>query len=79
MKKVEKIMNTICLITTAVYFITAILIILGQAGALIALNGEMCVSILNVMKIPAGYAAAATAILCLILGYIRGDMTPEKD
>ena len=35
--------------------------------------------IFNTVKVPAGYAAASTAILAFILSYLRGEMTAEKD
>lgn len=79
MKKLENILNVVCIFTTAVYFISAMILVLGQAGALIMLNGELCAKIFSVAKLPAGYAAASTAVLSLILAYLRGDMTPDKD
>ena len=41
--------------------------------------GELCAAIFNTVKVPAGYAAASTAILAFILSYLRGEMTAEKD
>lgn len=79
MKQLEKILSTVCVITTAVYFLSAMLLVLGQAGALFMLNGELCAAIFNTVKVPAGYAAASTAILAFILSYLRGEMTAEKD
>ena len=79
MKQLEKILSTVCVITTAVYFLSAMLLVLGQAGALFMLNSELCAAIFNTVKVPAGYAAASTAILSFILSYLRGEMTAEMD
>lgn len=79
MKQLEKILGTVCVITTAGYFLSAMLLVLGQAGALFMLDGELCAAIFNTVKVPAGYAAASTAILAFILSYLRGEMTAEKD
>ena len=79
MKQLEKILSTVCVITTAVYFLSAMLLVLGQAGALFMLDGELCAAIFNTVKVPAGYAAASTAILSSILSYLPGEMTAAMD
>ena len=71
MKQLEKILGTACTITTAIYFLCAMALVLGQTGTLFMLNGELCSVIFNTLKVPAGYAAAATAILAFILSYLR--------
>ena len=54
MKQLEKILSTVCVITTAVYFLSAMLLVLGQAGALFMLNGELCAAIFNTVKVQPG-------------------------
>ena len=79
MKQFEKFLGTVCTVTTAVYFLCTMGLVLGQFGALALLNGELCAAIFNTLKVPAGYAAAATAVLAFILPYLRGEMVAEKD
>lgn len=79
MKQLEKFLGAVCIITTAIYFLSAMLLVLGQTGGLFMLNGELCAAIFKTVKIPAGYAAATTAVLAFILAYLRGEMTSKKN
>lgn len=77
MKAFEKIIEILFLITTVVFVLAVVALIVGQAVAVITVNGEMAVNLSNLIAKPASTVSAVTTILCMILGYIRGQMKAE--
>ena len=47
----------------------------GQAVAVVTLNGDLAVSLSNLIAKPASTVAAVATVLAMILGYIRGQMS----
>lgn len=74
MKLFEKILDVIFIICTIAFFISTVVLVIGQAIAIITLNGEMSITISEIIVEPAGIVAAISTIVAIILGYLRGQM-----
>ena len=75
MKSVEKLVETLCVIVTVVFFLAVVVMVAGQAGAVLTLNGSLAVSLSDLIAAPASSVAAIATVLAMILGYIRGQMS----
>lgn len=74
MKTLDKILDTLCIITTLVFFFATVIMVLGQAVCVFTLNGAMSASLLSLISERASIVAAITTIIALILAYMRGQM-----
>ncbi len=74
MKQLDKILDSINLVTTIVFFISVLIMVLIQGFAVITLNGELAINISNLIAKPASMVAAVSAIISIVLAYIRGEM-----
>ena len=75
MKSVEKLVETLCVIVTVVFFRAVVVMVAGQAVAVLTLNGSLAVSLSDLIAAPASSVAAIATVLAMILGYIRGQMS----
>lgn len=75
MKKVEKVLETLCVICTIVFFAAVTVMILGQAVAVVALDGALAVQFSSWIAKPASMVSAVATVLAMILAYIRGQMS----
>ena len=75
MKSIEKLIETLCVAVTVVFFLAVVAMVAGQAVAVVTLNGELAVSLSNLIAKPASAVAAVATVLAMILGYIRGQMS----
>ena len=74
MKKFDKILDTISIITTIIFFLAVIVMVLVQAFGIITLNGALTVAISDAIAESASMVSALTAVISIILAYIRGQM-----
>lgn len=74
MKYIEKVLESLCVLLTIVFFLMVTVMVLGQAGCIVAMNGAMSVSISDMIAKPASMVAAVATILAMALAYIRGQM-----
>ncbi|MBQ7797101.1 MAG: hypothetical protein IJ374_11145 [Lachnospiraceae bacterium] len=74
MKPFEKILDTVCVITTVAFFLSCLVMVLAQGFAIVTLNGELATTLLNTISKPAGIVSAVTVVTAIILGYMRGQM-----
>ena len=75
MKSVEKLVETLCVIVTVVFLLAVVVMVAGQAVAVLTLNGSLAVSLSDLIAAPASSVAAIATVLAMILGYIRGQMS----
>lgn len=75
MKSVEKLVETLCVIVTVVFFLAVVVMVAGQAVAVLTSNGSLAVSLSDLIAAPASSVAAIATVLAMILGYIRGQMS----
>lgn len=75
MKSVEKLVETLCVIVTVVFFLAVVVMVAGQAVAVLTLNGSLAVSLSDLIAASASSVAAIATVLAMILGYIRGQMS----
>ena len=74
MKKTEKIIEMLCVICTIVFLVAVALMVLGQAVAIVMLNGELSAQFSAWIAKPASVVAAVATVLAMILAYMRGQM-----
>ena len=74
MKNMEGLLSKICTITAVTYVLIAVVLVVSQAIALVTLNGTFSANLFALLAKPAGYFAATTAIISIILAYLRGEM-----
>ena len=58
-----------------VFFFFVAAMVAGQAVAVVTLNGDLAVSLSNLIAKPASTVSAVATVLAMILGYIRGQMS----
>ena len=75
MKSIEKLIETLCVIVTIVFFLAVAAMVACQAVAVVTLNGDLAVSLSNLIAKPASTVSAVATVLAMILGYIRGQMS----
>lgn len=75
MKSIEKLIETLCVAVTVVFFLAVAAMVAGQAVAVVTLNGDLAVSLSNLIAKPASTVSAVATVLAIILGYIRGQMS----
>lgn len=56
-------------------FLAVAAMVAGQAVAVVTLNGDLAVSLSNLIAKPASTVSAVATVLAMILGYIRGQMS----
>lgn len=71
MKKVENILDSLCVISTIIFFLSVAVLIFVQAFAVITMNGPLSVSISNAIAEPASIVSAVATITAIVLGYMR--------
>lgn len=74
MKSFEKLLDILCVITTLIFFLASAVMVFGQAIAVVTLNGDLSVSLSNLISQRAGMVSAVTVVIALILAYMRGQM-----
>lgn len=74
MNSIEKVLDTLCVICTLVFFLATAVMILGQAVCIITLNGTMSAGLLSMISQKAGIVSAVTTVIAIILAYMRGQM-----
>lgn len=74
MKKLDKILDTISIITTIIFFLAVTVMVSVQAFGIITLNGALTVAISDAIAESASMVAALTAVISIILAYMRGQM-----
>lgn len=75
MKAFEKLIETLCVIVTVVFFAAVTVMVAGQAVAALLMDGEMAVQLSDLIAKPASTVSAIATVLAMILGYIRGQMS----
>lgn len=74
MKKVEKILDSLCVICTIVFFLAVTAMIFAQGFAVITLDGPMSKAISKAIAEPASLVSAVATVIAIILAYLRGQM-----
>ncbi|WP_085832969.1 hypothetical protein [Clostridium merdae] len=77
MKTAERVLDALCVITTVIFFVAVILMVLAQGFAVITLNGALSVSLSKAIAVPASMVSAVTSIIAIILAYMRGQMKAD--
>lgn len=74
MELVKKILDWSCIVCTIIFFLSVTVLILGQAAAVITMNGEMAVGLSEMIAEPASMVSALATIIAIVLAYLRGQM-----
>lgn len=74
MSSIEKLLDTLCIICTLVFFLATVAMVLGQALCIVTLNGAMSASLLSAISQKAGIVSAITTVIAIALAYMRGQM-----
>lgn len=74
MGSVKKILDWSCIVCTIVFFLSVTVLILGQAAAVITMNGEMAVGLSKMIAEPASMVSALATVIAIVLAYLRGQM-----
>lgn len=77
MNKVEKILDFLCIFSTIVFFVAVVFMVFAQAFAVITLNGSLSAALLKSIAQPASMVSAVTAIIAIVLAYMRGQMKAD--
>lgn len=71
---VKKILDWSCIVCTIIFFLSVAVLILGQAAAVITMNGEMAVGLSEMIAEPASMVSALATVIAIALAYLRGQM-----
>ena len=77
MKTTEKILDTLCVITTIIFFVAITFMVFAQGFAVITLNGALSVSLSKAIAVPASMVSAVSSIIAIILAYMKGQMKAD--
>lgn len=75
MKKIEKVLDVLCIISTIIFFLAVAVMVFAQIFAVITLNGELSASLLKTIAGPAGLVSGVTTVIAIVLAYLRGQMS----
>lgn len=75
MKKIEKVLDVLCIISTIIFFLAVAVMVFAQIFAVITLNGELSASLLKTIAGPAGLLSGVTTVIAIVLAYLRGQMS----
>ncbi|MDU7337894.1 MAG: hypothetical protein E7L17_07260 [Clostridium sp.] len=77
MKKAEKILDTLCVISTIIFFLAITLMVFAQGFAVITLNGALSTALSKSIAEPASMVSAVASIIAILLAYMRGQMKAD--
>lgn len=70
MERFKKILDTLFLVTMLLYIALAAVIVVGQAAALLGLNGSLCIWFSKRFMVPACAVCSVTALIAYGMSYI---------
>lgn len=74
MKSLDKVLDILCIVLTAIFVLATAAMVLGQLVCIFMLNGSASAALLSMIMKKASMVSALTTVVALILAYLRGQM-----